>query len=79
MTDNFVFNKQEQGLEFGIARIDDASDPSYYGFENTVGKWYILRSTDSTGKWEYTAGTGGIDSNWAGRAGLTYTDRNAAL
>lgn len=64
---------------YGIARIDDASDPSYYGFENNDGDWYILRETASTGKWEYTAGTGGIDGSWAGRAGLTYADKGSVF
>ncbi len=62
---------------YGIARIDDASDPAYYGFENNSGEWYILRNTDSTGLWEYYAGTGGITTNWAGRAGYTYADKGA--
>ena len=62
---------------YGIARIDDASDPAYYGFENNSGDWYILRNTDSTGLWEYFAGTSGITTNWAGRAGYAYADKGA--
>lgn len=68
------------GTSYGIARIDDSFDPAYYGFENNDGNWYILRNTDTSGLWEYSVlASGGIASNWAGRAGLTYVDKGDAF
>lgn len=67
--------------KWGIARIDPTTiEPYYYGFEDNDGNWYILRETESTGLWEYTApSTGGVVTGWAGRAGLTYADKGVAF
>ena len=62
-------------LGYGIARIDDATDPAYYGFERADSNYYILKENDATGEWKYFAGTGGIGSNWADRATYVYEDK----
>lgn len=64
---------------YGIARLDDASDTEYYGFEDDNSNWYVLRNQGVLGVWQYASGTGGIDAQWAGRAGLQYVDKGAAF
>jgi hypothetical protein len=55
---------------YEISRIDD-STPSYYGFTNKDGAWFIMKE-DSSGNYTYTAGSSNFTSNWASRASLTY-------
>ena len=55
---------------YKIAQLDDAS-PSYYGFTNKDGAWFIMKE-DSSGNYRYSKGTSGFSTNWTNRAGLTY-------
>jgi hypothetical protein len=55
---------------YEISRIDD-STPSYYGFTNKDGAWFIMKE-DSSGNYTYAAGSSNFTSNWANRASLTY-------
>jgi len=51
---------------------DDAGDPSYYGYMDRDGNWYIVKEDEAAGLTQYAAGTSGYVAAWAGRAGLTY-------
>jgi hypothetical protein len=55
---------------YKISRIDD-STPSYYGFTNKDGAWFIMKE-DSSGNYTYATGSTNFASNWANRASLTY-------
>lgn len=55
---------------YGVTEIDD-SVPSYYGFVNKDGAWYITKENND-GSYRYNKGTGSFSSNWSNRAGLTY-------
>jgi len=55
---------------YKISRIDD-STPSYYGFTNKDGAWFIMKE-DSSGNYTYATGSTNFASNWASRASLTY-------
>ena len=55
---------------YKISRIDD-STPSYYGFTNKDGAWFIMKE-DSNGNYTYATGSSNFSSNWANRASLTY-------
>lgn len=56
---------------YGITEIDDSAIPSYYGFVNKEGAWYILRE-DSSNSYRYAKGNSNFSSNWTSRAGLSY-------
>lgn len=60
---------------YGVARIDDDADPTYYGFEDNDSNWYILQEYDANQTWLYFAGAGGIATQWANRASLAYADK----
>lgn len=55
---------------YKISEIDDSS-PSYYGFVNKNGEWFIMKE-EATGAYRYTKGDSGFSTNWAIRAGLSY-------
>jgi len=55
---------------YRITELDD-SVPSYYGFVNKTGAWFIQRE-EASGANRYTKGTSDFATNWTGRAGLTY-------
>jgi hypothetical protein len=56
---------------YRVNEVDDASLPSYYGFINQDGAWYIARE-DSSGSWRYSKGSSSFSTNWTGRAALAY-------
>ncbi len=56
---------------YKISQIDD-STPSYYGFVNKGGLWFIMKEDTSSGNYRYTKGTTGFSTNWTNRASLTY-------
>jgi len=60
------------GIGFKITDKDDAADPSYFGFVDKNGNWYILKVTESAGTYRYCTGTTGYTTAWTGRASLTY-------
>ena len=53
-----------------ITSIDNAALPSYFGFLNEEGGWYIMKLTGT--EVTYIKGDSGYAANWAGRAGLAY-------
>jgi hypothetical protein len=62
---------------YADARQDLSGDPMYFGKEDTDGNWVIKRFGITSNTTMYFEGTGGISSNWAGRAGYTYVEFNA--
>lgn len=57
---------------YGITEIDDSGSPSYYGFVNKDGAWYITQE-DSSGSYRYAKGNSNFSSNWSNRASLSYS------
>ncbi len=55
---------------YGVTEIDD-SVPSYYGFVNKEGAWYITKESND-GSYRYNKGSSNFSSNWSSRASLTY-------
>jgi hypothetical protein len=55
---------------YNISNVDDAI-PSYYGYVNKDGGWYIIKE-DSSGGYRYVKGSSGFSTNWTNRAILSY-------
>lgn len=55
---------------YRIADLDDSS-PSYYGFTDLDGNWFIIKE-DTDGSYKYVRGASGYTGNWTGRGGLSY-------
>ncbi|MEK7526441.1 MAG: hypothetical protein AAB546_03100 [Patescibacteria group bacterium] len=55
---------------YEITQVDD-STPSYYGYLNKSGAWFITRE-EASGAYRYTKGTSDFATNWTNRASLTY-------
>lgn len=55
---------------YEISEIDDAN-PTYFGFIDKDGKWYIMKETDS-GSFRYARGQNNFSVNWATRDKLSY-------
>jgi hypothetical protein len=49
---------------YRIAELDDGT-PSYYGFINKDGAWFIMR--DNNGTYKYITGSSGFSSAWSGK------------
>lgn len=56
---------------YRISEIDDATTPSYFGFVNSTGNWFIMRE-ESSGAYRYSAGSTDFATNWTNRSGLSY-------
>lgn len=51
---------------------DESSDPSYYGFVDKSGAWYIMSRNLSLGQFRYAGGLSGYILAWSQRDTLTY-------
>jgi len=58
------------------AGIDQAGDPSYFGFFNPSGHYYIQKVNEATGLVTYYVGkdSDNFATDWANRAALVYVD-----
>lgn len=56
---------------YAITEIDDSS-PSYYGYVDKDGNWYITKADSDTGNYRYAKGLTGFSSNWDNRVNLSY-------
>ena len=56
---------------YRVNEVDDAALPSYYGFVDRDGAWYIAKE-DSSGSWRYAKGGASFSTNWTGRVALSY-------
>lgn len=57
---------------YAISEIDDAGDPSYYGYVDKDANWYIMQENVAAKTYRYAKGTTGYPANWTGRAALVY-------
>ena len=55
---------------YSISQIDD-SVPSYFGFINKNGNWFIMREGEDSA-YRYIKGEGNFSSSWANRTRLDY-------
>ncbi|MFS8159225.1 MAG: hypothetical protein ACMG6E_03255 [Candidatus Roizmanbacteria bacterium] len=55
---------------YNITNVDDTI-PSYYGYVNKDGAWYIVKE-DATGAYRYSKGSSAFSTSWGNRASLTY-------
>lgn len=66
------------------ARIDNAGDPSYFGFLNKQGYYYIMKLDNAGGAITYftqgikAIGKPKLDVDWGNRVALTYVEYNEA-
>lgn len=51
---------------------DDTGDPSYYGFLDKDGAWYIMRMSDSEKSIRYVKNRGDYTIYWGNRSYLEY-------
>lgn len=59
---------------YKINQLDDSS-PSYYGFTNKDGAWFIMKEDATTGDYRYTKGDSDFTNattGWPNRINLTY-------
>ena len=68
-------------IEGYVAYNVDNSSPSYYGFIDQDGNWYIMRATTSGNitTYEFVKGSSDYSTNWTNRASLTYQAYNAVF
>jgi hypothetical protein len=75
-------NNQNASDKYFPSRIDDTSNPKYYGFLSRGGKWYIMKENLDTGITSYTYFTLPLDkqttpdflTSWTDRATLTFVE-----
>lgn len=73
-TDN---NKKHFTCAYFKAKIDETSDPTYYGYISSRGYAWVIEKVDySSGDVTYSVGTSDLDTNWTNRASLTYQSIN---
>ena len=51
---------------YRISEIDE-SEPSYYGFTNVGGAWYIMKEDNNSGSFRYAKGIADFSNNWEHR------------
>ena len=56
---------------YAITEIDDGT-PSYYGYMDKNGNWYITKEDVVAGNYRYAKGTTGFSDNWDDRINLSY-------
>ena len=56
---------------FRITQIDDSSTPTYYGFVDKNGSWFIMKE-ESSGAYRYVKGDSNFSNSWSNRTSLTY-------
>lgn len=56
-----------------IPTVAEASDDTkYYGYIDSDGLWYIMRTVDSTGTIRFTKGTSGYTTAWTNKTSHSY-------
>lgn len=67
---------------YSINDVDKpGTDINYYGFEDEIGRWYILKEdkTSNPNSYRYAAGASDYATAWTGRAGQSYNTFNATF
>lgn len=72
--------KSPQLLEgFFIHDVTTVGDPSYTGYVNPRGAWYIVEYNLASGTYRYARGLSDYSTSWTGRAGLSYDYLNVVF
>jgi len=64
--------QKEQRAHYVISDIDDSGDPTYYGYLDKDGNYYILEENSANNTYRYSKGTSGYTTAWTNRATETY-------
>lgn len=59
-------------IKYMVSDFDDTGDPSYFGFVDVDGNWYIMEGNEALGTYRFTRGTTGYAAAWAARVGHVY-------
>jgi hypothetical protein len=64
-----------------VASDIDVASPSYYGFLDAEGNWYIMKAvvTGDVTAYTFAKGTSDYATNWTNRAALTYAVYNVVF
>lgn len=57
---------------FELSDVDDAGNPSYYGYLKDDGSWYIKRYDAAANQFRYTKGASAYGTAWTNRVSQTY-------
>lgn len=58
--------------DFKASDIDDTSNPSFYGFLNKGGSYYILRMDSSANTFRYFRDSSNYEGGWVDRKNKSY-------
>lgn len=64
---------------YKISDMDTSGDPSYFGYVDADGNWYIAELNDASGTMRYVKGSSGYTTAWTNRATQTYGYYNAVF
>ena len=70
--DSVIALLQDSLSDYKISDMDTSADPSYFGYVNKSGKWYIMKKTDSTGQMRYVKGDSAYSTAWTAKAAQSY-------
>lgn len=69
----FTKSKSSNTIEkYEISDLDTSGDPSYFGYVNSNGNWYIKKLNESNGTIRFIADSSEYSTNWINRANLIY-------
>ena len=69
---NSFRNNSSDKLYYFPTNRDESSDPRYYGFVTTDGRFYIIEDNKSNGTTKYVYGKTNYATSWTNRSSLTY-------
>ena len=65
-----IENMLDPLARYGLGFIDAGSATSYYGFQDKVGAWYVMRISNAS--YLYYQNSANFDTGWGSRATLSY-------
>ena len=65
-----IENMLDPLARYGLGFIDAGSATSYYGFQDKVGAWYVMRISNTS--YLYYQNSANFDTGWGSRATLSY-------
>ena len=65
-----IENMLDPLARYGLGFIDAGSATSYYGFQDRVGAWYVMRISNAS--YLYYQNSANFDTGWGSRATLSY-------
>ena len=65
--------------KYKLSDMASTGDPTYYGYVDADGAWYIMEINTALGTARYVKGASNYTTSWTGRAGLTYGYFNAVF